>query len=142
MNTELLLHTRTRIAVLTLAFLGSAMTAPAHTQGLSTEYQVVVNGRIVQANGADDLLKFLRRHVTAYRLAVHAASPGDQPLLVLDGVALHGGVQRLEDIRLDHVHGVTVLRPRDAMTRYGAKGHNGAIVITTKSGVTPHDRSR
>jgi hypothetical protein len=95
--------------------------------------ELLVNDRPVVIQGGETLLQLLRRHVTVQRVAL-ADAVERQPLAVLDGVALHGGITRLNDIPLEDVLRIVVLRPRDAMTTFGSRGMHGAVVVVTKSG--------
>ncbi len=54
-----------------------------------------------------------------------------QPLYVIDGVPLNGGIGMLNS---DDVESMTVLKGASAAALYGSQGQNGAIVITTKRG--------
>ncbi|MGH7712056.1 MAG: hypothetical protein ACREOG_12270 [Gemmatimonadaceae bacterium] len=78
--------------------------------------------------------------MSASRLALNAESLDQQPLVIIDGVALHAGVQRLADIPVGDVHSVIVLRPADAVLRYGTRAHKGAILVTTKVGASAFDQ--
>ncbi len=56
----------------------------------------------------------------------------NQPLYIVDGVPLNGGVEMLN---ADNVESMTVLKGASAAALYGSQGQNGAIIITTKKGV-------
>ena len=68
----------------------------------------------------------------------------NQPLIVLDGVPVinvdfSGEPQRstfgiLSTLNIQDINSVTVLKDASATSAYGARGSNGVIVITTKSG--------
>ena len=119
---------------------GAAFSTPAHAQCPAPQNEVVVNRRIIRTEGATELLWFLRRHISGYRLALVEGSPDDQPLVVLDRVGLSGGVRRLADIPVNDVHSITVLRPLDAMARYGPRARKGAIEVATKSAALQRDQ--
>lgn len=57
----------------------------------------------------------------------------NQPLYVIDGVPLNGGIGMLNS---DDVESMTVLKGASAAALYGSQGQNGAIIITTKRGKT------
>ena len=54
----------------------------------------------------------------------------DRPFIMVDGEEVSG----LENISPDDVDTISVLKDRSATERYGEKGKNGAILITTKKG--------
>ncbi len=55
------------------------------------------------------------------------------PLIVVDGLPVEGTI---DDVNMDDVASVTVLRDAAAAAIYGARSANGVLVITTKSGRT------
>ncbi|QEC52536.1 TonB-linked SusC/RagA family outer membrane protein [Anseongella ginsenosidimutans] len=57
---------------------------------------------------------------------------GASPLLVIDGVPY--GNMSLRDISADNIENISVLKGATASALYGARGGNGAIIITTKKG--------
>ena len=56
----------------------------------------------------------------------------NEPLIVVDGVI--DGINDLNDINSADIASVTVLKDASSTAIYGARGANGVIVITTKSG--------
>jgi len=56
---------------------------------------------------------------------------GETPLLVIDGVP-YGNIS-LRDVTSDDIESIDVLKGATASALYGARGGNGAIMITTKS---------
>src|SRR5690606_22201314 len=58
-------------------------------------------------------------------------SAGNDPLIVVDGVAIAGG---LNDINPQTIASIDVLKDASATAVYGSRGANGVILITTKSG--------
>ena len=60
-------------------------------------------------------------------------SQSNAPLYVLDGVAISGGVS---DINPNDIDNITILKGAAASALYGQSGANGAVLITTKQGVT------
>lgn len=61
---------------------------------------------------------------------------GMNPLIVLDGSPFDGG---LNDIAPSDIESMTVLKDAASTALYGARGGNGVILITTKSGKTHKD---
>ncbi len=59
---------------------------------------------------------------------------GNQPLMIVDGKEI--SVEMVEPIDPNNIESVTVLRDRKQTQRYGEKGKNGVIIITTKSPFT------
>lgn len=58
-------------------------------------------------------------------------SQDNTPLYVVDGVVIEGGINNLV---LQDIQDITVLKDAAATAIYGARGANGVIVISTKSG--------
>ena len=61
-------------------------------------------------------------------------SQSNEPLMVVDGVAIRGKGSTLADINPDDIENVSVLKGAAASALYGQEGANGVILITTKSG--------
>jgi len=100
-----------------------------------------VNGRHFSAQSGDNLLRVLRQHPTVSSLtSVNARER--QPLVVLDGALLVGGIERVNDVRVNQVLSIVVMRSWEATTRFGSEGASGAIVIQTKRGRTPSEAAR
>ncbi len=59
---------------------------------------------------------------------------GEQPLLVIDGVAYQN--KTLSDISAEDIESMSVLKGATASALYGFRGASGAILITTKNGST------
>jgi len=59
---------------------------------------------------------------------------GLTPLLVIDGVAYEN--LDLRDVPVDNISDMTILKGATATALYGSKGSGGAIMITTKKGLT------
>lgn len=68
--------------------------------------------------------------------SIYGNKAGSQPLIVIDGVPLadNGNSDALNNISVNEIENVTVLKDAAASTFYGCKALNGAIVITTKKG--------
>ncbi len=69
-----------------------------------------------------------------------------RPLMVVDGVVLTPVQERLDTLDLERIETINVLKGPSAVTLYGDKAKNGAIVITTRKGPaapeTPFTASR
>lgn len=57
---------------------------------------------------------------------------GNDPLIVVDGVPISGGMQ---DLNPRDVESVDILKDASATAIYGSRGSNGVILITTKQGI-------
>ncbi|MEJ7827252.1 MAG: TonB-dependent receptor plug domain-containing protein, partial [Segetibacter sp.] len=60
-------------------------------------------------------------------------SAGNDPLYVVDGIPLTGG---LNDINPNDIESMDVLKDASATAIYGSRGANGVIIITTRRGKT------
>lgn len=56
------------------------------------------------------------------------------PLFVVDGMPLHGGVDALTGLNPSDVEKIEVLKDAASTAIYGSRGANGVILITTKDG--------
>ncbi len=63
--------------------------------------------------------------------SINASDRGQGPLYILDGVILNG---RLPDVNPLDIESIEIVKGAAASSRYGARGGNGVIQITTKSG--------
>lgn len=57
---------------------------------------------------------------------------GNDPLFVVDGVPLSGGIQ---DINPEDIESVEILKDASATAIYGARGSNGVVLVTTNRGL-------
>ena len=64
---------------------------------------------------------------------IGSISASQQPLIVVDGVPYEGS---LNSIPTQDIESMTILKDAAANSMYGARGSNGVIMITTKSGKT------
>ncbi|MGH7551930.1 MAG: hypothetical protein ACREMQ_02755 [Longimicrobiales bacterium] len=94
---------------------------------------VIVDGKAVPATG-NSLLEVLRGAVTPHRLALHADSPEEEPLVVLNGAVVSGAFRRLAEIAPRDVRRVATLRSAEAYQRYGPRAYRGAIIVETRDG--------
>jgi TonB-linked SusC/RagA family outer membrane protein len=60
-------------------------------------------------------------------------SAGNEPLYVVDGIPLAGGIN---DINPQDIQSMDVLKDASATAIYGSRGANGVVLITTKRGTT------
>jgi len=118
------------------ALLGAPTTVIAQSPCVSAHNQVVIDRSIVRTDGASDVLQLLGRQLTARRLLRVALTPDREPYIMIDGVGVAGGIQRLAEVHVGDVVQVVTLRPIDGALRFGTKGQHGAILVTTKSGRT------
>ncbi|RYY33744.1 MAG: SusC/RagA family TonB-linked outer membrane protein, partial [Sphingobacteriaceae bacterium] len=67
---------------------------------------------------------------------VGSISAGQQPLLVVDGLQVPDDVapQFYSTLNANDIENISVLKDAAAVSLYGARGSNGVIVITTKTG--------
>ncbi len=61
-------------------------------------------------------------------------SQNNEPLMIVDGVAIRGQGSTLADINPNDIENMTVLKGAAASALYGQEAANGVIMITTKSG--------
>lgn len=61
-------------------------------------------------------------------------SQSNEPLFILDGVAISGGGSTAADINPNDIENITVLKGAAAAALYGQDAANGVIMITTKQG--------
>ena len=57
---------------------------------------------------------------------------GAEPLIVIDGMPLHGGGNALVGINPNDVARIDILKDAGATAIYGSRGANGVVLITTK----------
>ena len=62
---------------------------------------------------------------------IRSMAAGNQPLYVVDGVPLAGGI---EDFNPSIIQSIEVLKDASATAVYGSRGSNGVILITTRRG--------
>ncbi len=96
---------------LPLASVGEAM------QGKAAGVQIISNG----TPGADP----------TFRIRGIGTINNNDPLLVIDGVPTQSGLNQLN---MDDVQSIQVLKDASATAIYGSRGANGVVIITTKSG--------
>lgn|SRR5574341_317106 len=108
--------------------------SPAGLPGPDALYSVVLNGRLVHVSGGS-VLDLLSHPYAGSVARAYASTPRGEPVVLLDRVQLDG-VYRLADVPAFHAASISVLRPVEARLRYGQRGSHGAILVTTKRGVS------
>lgn len=63
-----------------------------------------------------------------------SSSQSNEPLFIIDGMAVRGGGTSAGDINPSDIENMTVLKGAAASALYGQEAANGVIMITTKSG--------
>ena len=62
------------------------------------------------------------------------SSQNNQPLFVIDGMAINGSASGMADLNPNDIETMSVLKGAAASSLYGTEGANGVILITTKKG--------
>ncbi|MEG0701699.1 MAG: TonB-dependent receptor plug domain-containing protein, partial [Muribaculaceae bacterium] len=62
------------------------------------------------------------------------SSQSNEPLMIVDGIAIRGKGSSLSDINPNDIENMTVLKGAAASALYGQEAANGVIMITTKGG--------
>jgi hypothetical protein len=93
--------------------------------------RVIVDGEEVFTAGDQTLLELLRRKVAGHRLG-EQAPVAEQPLVLVDGVAMMDGARALAGIPAFHVVSVSLLRQTEAVPLYGPRARFGAIIVRTR----------
>lgn len=91
----------------------------------STDMQPTTAGRIAAVSG-DAKAKVLQNVLYVLR----ASEGKETPLLVVDGEEF--SVSSLDKLSPDTFESISVLKEEDAINRFGEKGKNGVLLITTK----------
>ncbi len=92
-------------------------------------------------------MKALQGHVAGVEIVASSNEPGaamnvrirgvrsltasNEPLYVVDGVPLGGGIQ---DFNPQMIESIDILKDAAATAIYGSRGANGVILVTTKKG--------
>ena len=71
--------------------------------------------------------------------SINASGRGQEPLYIVDGVILQGG---LADVNPNDIESVEVIKGAAASSLYGSRAGSGVIQITTKSGKMANDGAR
>ena len=86
-------------------------------QGKAAGVQIISNG----TPGSDP----------TFRIRGVGTINNNNPLMVIDGVPTEGGLNQLN---MDDVESIQILKDASATAIYGSRGANGVVIITTKSG--------
>ena len=110
-----------------------------------------LNSSDVTAGGATNFANTLQGKVAGLQVGTGGGSPNsdtqilirsissmnngqnNEPLIVVDGVAIRGGGSSMGTINPEDIENVNVLKGAAASALYGSEGMNGVIMITTKS---------
>ncbi|MFI1770738.1 TonB-dependent receptor plug domain-containing protein [Thalassobellus citreus] len=76
------------------------------------------------------------RHI---RIRSTSTANGNSPLIIVDGKELPH--EKLENIKPDNIESMKVLKDKKAIDKYGKKGENGVVEITTKKNNLPRVKS-
>lgn len=114
------------------AYTGSASVVKAEqiearqvTNAVSALAGTVAGAQVLTTNGQPG------SSPTVYIRGVGSLNAGTQPLYVVDGMPFDGDIASLNT---NDIESMTVLKDAAAAALYGARGANGVIIITTKSG--------
>lgn len=91
-----------------------------------------VSGVDVATSLTGKVAGLLVNNSTDFNVAPELLIRGEEPLLVIDGIAYEN--KTLSDISSEDVESMSVLKGATASALYGFRGASGAILITTKSG--------
>ena len=124
------------LACLVAAGCTTAHAAAPVADPMAMQDAVLVNGRAVAVGMRRNLVELLQGQVEMYRLGL-VGNPVRHALVVVNGTVVSDGPGMLRLISSRDVESVTTMVPLDAVTRYGANGGNGAILITTRGSRLP-----
>lgn len=96
-----------------------------------------VSGVDVATSLTGKVAGLLVNNSTDFNVAPELTIRGEEPLLVIDGIAYEN--KTLSDISSEDVESMSVLKGATASALYGFRGANGAILITTKNGSSSAD---
>jgi TonB-dependent starch-binding outer membrane protein SusC len=97
-----------------------------HVTDLSQAIQGRMAGVQLTTNAGD-----LAQRVKIRIRGANSLSGGNDPLIVVDGIALN---INFSDLNVNDIASIDVLKDASATAIYGSRGANGVIMITTKSG--------
>lgn len=106
-------------------------------QEISGETIQKVSGVDIGTSLSGKVAGLLVNNSTDFNVAPEITIRGEEPLLVIDGIAYQN--RTLSDISSEDVESMSVLKGATASALYGFRGANGAILITTKNGSTGDD---
>jgi TonB-linked SusC/RagA family outer membrane protein len=94
-------------------------------QGRAAGVQVISNG----APGSD----------ATFRIRGTGTINNSNPLVVIDGIPVNGGLNQLN---MDDVESLQILKDASATAIYGSRGANGVVIVTTKRGTGAKNNSQ
>ncbi|WP_147676960.1 SusC/RagA family TonB-linked outer membrane protein [Algibacter pacificus] len=103
-------------------------------QEISGETIQKVSGVDVGTSLSGKVAGLLVNNSTDFNTAPEITIRGEEPLLVIDGIAYQN--RTLSDISSEDIESMSVLKGATASALYGFRGANGAILITSKNGST------
>ncbi len=92
--------------------------------------RVIIGRDTVLAQAYATVLDLLQARVPRFHYS--ADGLGREPIVLLDGVQLADGIKGLSMLRTAATERIDILWPGEAMNRYGSRGAQGAIVISTR----------
>ena len=105
------------------------------TAGQSSNFVNSLQGKIagIQVSGAGGSAN-AGSQIQIRALSSVNGSQSNEPLFVIDGMAINGSGTNMENINPNDIENMTVLKGAAASALYGQQASNGVILITTKSG--------
>ncbi|MBT3382729.1 MAG: TonB family protein [Prolixibacteraceae bacterium] len=74
-----------------------------------------------------------KRHIISEKGVSLSTLDDDKPLIITDGIIT--GYKSMDDIDPETIQSISVLKKESAISKYGEKGKNGVILVTTKNSV-------
>ena len=105
------------------------------TAGVSTNLASTLQGKVsglqIQGGGGSPNAS---QSITIRAISSVNTGQNNEPLIILDGIAVRGSGSTLNDINPNDIEHMTVLKGAAASALYGQEAANGVIMIVTKSG--------
>ena len=118
-----------------LNFAVQSLDADQLTAGASTNIASTLQGKVsglqIQTGGGSPNSS---QSITIRAISSINSGQSNEPLIILDGVAVRGSGSTLSDINPNDIEHMTVLKGAAASALYGQEAANGVIMIVTKSG--------
>ena len=107
------------------------------TAGVSTNLASTLQGKVsglqIQSTGGSPNAS---QTIQIRAISSINTSMNNEPLIIIDGVAVRGGGSTLNDINPNDIEHMSVLKGAAASALYGQEAANGVIMIVTKSGAS------
>jgi hypothetical protein len=122
----------------TLAAAGCAdgLTAPTRAPAPATAQE-----RVAAGLSGPNAVRFAPRDCPPsdgrIRIIEASCHPGPQPLFVVDGARVATG----RELRPEDIVSIEVIKPEQAVARYGRDAAHGAVIIRTRGGAVPSPTS-